>query len=157
MLIFPSVKDRFTSSKTSDEVCGLLQRVTESRYISFLTDCEFIGRMDVSSFSIQPYIQGRNSFLPMIKGKVFPKDGGSEVVIQMKLCLSVAVFMAVWFGGTGFFFLCGIVAVIADGIRNAWQLPAMAAGMFVAGQVLMRASFFYSAKKAQKKLRELLL
>ena len=155
MLLFPSLRDRITSPHSPDEVCGLLQGMTESRYISFSTNCEFIGKADTSGFSIRPYIQGRNSFLPVIKGRVLPAGGGSEIVVRMGLYLSVKLLMSVWFGGGGFFFLCGLAAGIVDGFENAWQLTAISAGMFATGQILMRASFLHSARKAQKRLREL--
>lgn len=157
MLFFPSLQDRITSSLSPDEVCVLLQGATESRYISFSTDCGLTGKADASGFSIRPYIQGRNSFLPVIKGWVLPADGGSEIVVQMGLYLSVKLFMSVWFGGMGFFFLCGLAAGIADGFESTWQLTAISAGLFAAGQILMRASFLHSARKVQKRLRELLV
>ena len=157
MLFFPCLRDRILSPLSPDQVCGILQRVTESRYLSFSTDCEFTGKTVPAGFSIRPYPQGRNSFLPVIEGRILPKDGGSEVMLRMKLRSSVKVFMAVWFGGMGFFFLCGLAAGLADSFEDAWQLMATAAGLFAAGQILMRVSFLHSARKAQQRLRELLV
>lgn len=157
-MFFPSVNDRFISSKSPDEVCRLLQCVTESHHTAFTTGCEFIGKVDTVQFSIQPYqFLRRNSFLPVIKGDILPQGKGSEIVLQMRICLPAAVFMAFWFGVMIFVFLCGVAAGITGGFENMWQLTAVSGGMIAIGQILMRASFFYPTRKAQKRLRELLV
>ena|SRR5690242_3713872 len=56
----------------------------------------FVGSVQQLSFSIQRYIVGRNSFLPMIRGRLTPIATGTRVTVRMFIHPASAVFMAFW-------------------------------------------------------------
>lgn len=63
----------------------------------------FLGTVDKSSFSAVRIINYRNSFLPVINGKVTPTAQGSQVSIQMNLHFIVLMFLSFWLAGVVFF------------------------------------------------------
>ncbi len=157
MILFPSINDRIFSPSSPKEVCCILQGITEPRYTSFLKECDFIGKVDESGFLVCPYrFPSRNSFLPVIEGQIIPKGSGSEIVVKMRLHRIVSIFMAVWFGGVFFAFLFGILLVLLDGIKTAYPILLGSGGMIAAGQILVRLSFFLPARKAWRRISELL-
>jgi hypothetical protein len=60
----------------------------------------FVGRIDGGAFKCQRVITGRNSFLPIIVGRVTPGDGGAVIQGHMRLAISVAVAMTAFMGAT---------------------------------------------------------
>src|SRR5580692_4187355 len=58
----------------------------------------FLGSVENLSFKIRRNIQYRNSFLPIIWGKIVPSPSGSRVNVFMYMHPFSLVFMLVWFG-----------------------------------------------------------
>ena len=65
------------------------------------SDQPFLGTVGPDSFRIRREIRGRNSFLPLVWGKVFPDRLGSRVTITMFLQPMTALFMLFWFSMIG--------------------------------------------------------
>ena len=66
-------------------------------------DPVFVGSVRELSFSIRRYIRYRNSFLPMIRGRLTPIETGTRVSVTMFIHPAVAVFMAFWLTFVGEF------------------------------------------------------
>jgi hypothetical protein len=60
----------------------------------------FAGRIDGGAFKFQRVITGRNSFLPIIVGRVTPGEGGAVIRGHMRLAIPVAVVMTGFMGAT---------------------------------------------------------
>ena len=60
----------------------------------------FAGHIEGASFKIQRVISGRNSFLPVIVGRVAAEEGGAAIRGHMRLAIPVAIVMSVWMGVT---------------------------------------------------------
>jgi len=60
----------------------------------------FVGRIDGGSFKFHRVITGRNSFLPIIIGRVTPGEGGAVIRGHMRLAVAVAVAMTAFTGAT---------------------------------------------------------
>jgi len=56
----------------------------------------FIGRVSENRFKFHRFITGRDSFLPIISGRITPVEGGAELRGAMRLHLSVAIFVIAW-------------------------------------------------------------
>jgi hypothetical protein len=103
----------------------------------------FTGSILDESFKIQRDIRYRNSFLPMIRGRVTPDGFGSRVEVIMFIHPLVALFMIFWLG---------MVAFGAFSIRSASSL--IPAGMFVFGMALTFGAFIPEAIKAKRLISE---
>src|SRR5262245_27107479 len=56
----------------------------------------FVGRVDGGTFKFHRVFFGRNSFIPIISGRIVQGEGGAVVQGTMRLHLAVAAFMVVW-------------------------------------------------------------
>ena len=111
----------------------------------------FVGAAKGDRFRVRRDIRYRNSFLPIVLGRVTAVPAGVRVEVTMFLHPIVAVFMLVWFSGVGF-------AAWAL-LRTPRHAPigffgAVAILMF--GLVLVGTGFFSEARKARRLLERAL-
>ena len=168
-MFFPGMKFMIESHRTPEELLSRLRSVT-ALYESFLVpldeekkiDPDFKGEIGETDFKIRPRIgtfvlfgmnaELKNSFLPMIVGRIHRANGQTTIEIKMRLMWHIILFMIIWFAGTGFAFLAGLLVAITDGEIGA---AAVSAVMILAGQLLMRVGFYPAAKMARRKLEPL--
>lgn len=96
----------------------------------------FIGSVQDESFKIRRDIRYRNSFLPIIWGRVTQNGVGARVYVTMFIHPLVAFFMIFWLGMAGF---------AAVSIRSA-----SSSGMFIFGLALVLGGFIPEAIKAKR-------
>lgn len=163
------MKFTFESHRTPEVLLSRLRSVT-AIYESFLvpldedkkTDPDFMGEVGENDFKILPRIgtfvlfgmnaQIKNSFLPMIIGRIHQTNGQTIIEVKMRLMWHVFLFMVIWFAGTGAAFLTNLLATVTgNGIEGA----VVTAGMILAGQLLMRVGFYPAAGIARQKLETL--
>ncbi len=107
---------------------------------------EFVGTVKERSFKIGRHIEYRNSFLPILRGRIEARpEGGSRVRILMTLNIFIALFMGVWLTFAAF-------GVIGSRTRGVVQTAA-ASLMFAAGLGMCVGGFFYEARKSEAALR----
>jgi len=97
----------------------------------------FVGTVQDDSFKIRRDIRYRNSFLPLIRGRIVPTGTGTRVSVTMFLHPLVAVFMTCWLG-------------IAGNIASASPVPLVPWGMCIFGVALTIGGFFPEALKAKR-------
>jgi hypothetical protein len=99
----------------------------------------FIGCVQEESFKIRRDIRYRNSFLPMIWGRVTPNGVGARVYVTMFIHPLVALFMIFWLGMVGY---------------GALSIPSASSlipgGMFIFGVALTVGAFIPEAIKAKR-------
>lgn len=108
----------------------------------------FVGSHDDESFKVVRVIRYRNSFLPVIRGRLVRGDSGTDVRLVMLLHPLVAAFMLLWCGGLMF----GAARGLADS-----GLPWLAAWPLLIclfGIVVTAIGFFPEAMKAERLIRE---
>lgn len=105
----------------------------------------FIGTVRDESFRIRRDIRRRNSFLPLIWGRILATPLGTRVNVIMFIHPMVAIFIAFWFGMVGKF-------ILAD---NSPLLVPL--GMLLFGVVLTAWGFFPEAIKARRVITEAVL
>lgn len=172
-MFFPGMKFMIESPRMPEELLLRLRSVT-ALYENFLefflfpldedkkTDPDFMGTVGENDFKIIPRIgtfvcfgmnfQLKNSFLPMIVGRLHHANGQTTVEIKMRLMWPVFLFLIIWFAGTGFAFLVGLLAAMTGG---GIEFVAVSAVMILAGQLLIRVGFYPAAKMARRKLETL--
>lgn len=165
MSFFPHMKFQIVSRKPPGEVRALLQSVTDSerKWFSY-PDKEFVGKIGEADFKIMPVpgdivvlgikMHVKNSFLPVIVGRIQAEGIGTVVDVRMRLLWFVFGFMVVWFSVPVFSFLILLLALIA-GDPDGWMIVPMAA-FILFGQILVKCGFYYPARKARRRLEELL-
>jgi hypothetical protein len=100
----------------------------------------FQGRLKHHRFRLMRNIDHRNSFLPLIRGRIDQEPGGSRVSVILYLDPFVAIFMLGWLILVG---------------RSAWPPTGerfMPAGMFLFGLGIILAGFIPEARKARRLL-----
>ena len=160
--IFPRLEYRIDSTKSPEDINTILNSVTAPKkmvfsYLSYPDNIEFIGEVNPSGFKIvsRPKPHVKNSFVPVIVGTIRTGRGLTVIDIKMRLYLFVQIFLTIWFGGAGLGVLAGLLAVFTEGMNGVPMLFATVV-LFAFGQALARIGFYFPAKRAIKRLEELL-
>lgn len=163
--ILPYLEHNIDSEKPPEAIYAILQSVTTApKYLlGSLPHSEFFGEVHPTDFKIVSNInyhnssnlKYKNSFLPIMKGKIKARGSGSVIELKLSLHLLVRVFLTVWFGMMGLFFLIGLLYMITSGGKE-FQFAVATAVFILAGQIMVRSGFYIPAKKALKRLEELL-
>lgn len=124
---------------------GILGAGTPSR-----SGALFAGTRDDDSFRIVRLIRYRNSFLPVIRGRLVRGATGTDVRLVMMLHPAVAVFMGLWCAGLVF----GVARTLAQSFAPALALGPLLMCLF--GVLLTGAGFFPEAVKARRLIRDAL-
>ena len=115
----------------------------------------FIGTAEGDRFRVRRDIRYRNSFLPIVLGRVSTVPTGVRVGITMFLHPVIAVFMLVWFSGIGY--AVGLTAWrLLNTPRDAHVVFLVPAGMLIFGIVLVGTGFFSEAQQARRLLEHAL-
>lgn len=148
--ILPYLEHTIRTTKSPQEIHDILQSVT-----SFSKGGEFIGEIDQYEFKIKSKIFYRNDFLPVIKGTIKQGEGAYEVALKMQPNLSTYIFLIILFGVLGFSALTGVLQLVTSDTTDI-EMVLVPSGMIVFGQIISRCGFYFPAKKAIKRLEELL-
>jgi hypothetical protein len=106
----------------------------------------FTGFVQDNSFRIQNVIYYRNSFLPLVRGRIVPTSTGSRVYVAMFMHPLASVFMLCWLGMMGY-----------GALTDKFSSPMILWEMFTFVLVTSVASFLYEAAKAKRLLSTILL
>ena len=112
------------------------------------TGAVFAGTRDDASFKVMRLIRYRNSFLPVVRGRLVQGGMGTDIRLVMMLHPFVATFMLLWCGGL----TLGVARGLAEG-----DLPWLAVGPLLIclfGIVVTAIGFFPEAAKAKRLIRE---
>jgi len=112
----------------------------------------FLGKVGPSTFRLRRDIRYRNSFLPLVWGRIVPSLRGSRINVTMFLHPLVAVFMIFWFSGLGY----GVVKLWVhrkEAVPFAVLVPA---AMILFGVALVLVCFIPEAIKAKRLLESIL-
>lgn len=124
---------------------------------SNLIDSSFKYRGTIASdrFTIQRIIKYQNSFLPIIKGEIYPHNQGSLIKMSIQPNIGVQIFMALWFLGVltatvaaGFAFFTGEHEETTQYIGLAFPLI-----MLAFGSVFYFLGFKLEANKSKSDLK----
>ncbi len=120
------------------------------------------GKVSRDEFKITRIIHYKNSFLPIVKGRIQQEVGGSCVHITMHPRIDVLVFMAFWLGALGYMGLSLVADIIISALWPDLIEPVFPSallgigGMFTFGYVLLMGAFKFESIKSKSFFRELL-
>ena len=106
----------------------------------------FVGSVANDSFRLRKDIRGRNSFVPLVRGRITSTDHGARVSGVMFLHPLVAAFAAFWLGVVGY-------GAFTD--RSA--PPIVWWGMFIFGLSMTIGGFFFEASSTKRLLTAAML
>jgi hypothetical protein len=112
----------------------------------------YIGCVLDGEFEIHRNITYRNSFLPIIHGKINRKESGSEIKISMKLDPFVKGFMFLWLGFT-FLFCIAVIMVMFKASFSAFLIIPFIMAIF--GLALSHGAFNYERKQSVDDLKNI--
>lgn len=154
--ILPYLEHTIHTRKSPQEILDILESVTSPKgeWPSSKRG-EFIGEIDQYEFKIKRKIFYHNDFLPVIKGTIKQGVGAYEVALKMQPDLFTYIFLIIWYGLLGVFFLIGVFHLITSESGDAAMVLGPI-GFIAFGQILSRCGFYFPAKRDVERLEELL-
>lgn len=134
--IIPYKRFVISTSLTVEEVVhmiseAILPRRTLTTWHSSTTKT-FEGRVDNQGFEIQKIIHNRNSFLPVLYGRIIPTNKGSKIEVRLTLNILVGIFSVIWLlAMSGVFLLLAIIKANNSNLSEYLWAPLAAIGLFL--------------------------
>ncbi len=159
MAFFPYERLTFETGLTVSEVVAALSEYVEPKRFwrnPFSSDHKsYQGTVSADGFRMLRISQHyqRNSFLPVVKGRLHPMARGTHIAVTMSLHPFVAAFSVLWLSLIGIGSLAGVTAWL-DAPRDVLRLAPVA--MFIFGYLLCTLSFKWETRKERQFLAELL-
>jgi hypothetical protein len=120
----------------------------------------YTGHITSSTFTMSRNINYRNSFLPVITGRITALGGQTQVNIKMRPVLIVSIFISFWLGIVGL--ICAAILLTGliqfkDILQNGFPFGIIIPfGMFAFGCLLTHFAFKTESKKSKEFLAKLL-
>ncbi len=152
MKLIPYNRFQIDTFLSAPEVLKRIQENTSERaFFKPSSSSAFCGKVDETGFDLVGNIRYRNSFLPVMKGKVEANKDRTRVSVSMRLNLFVMCFMLFWLavtGGAGIYILLSV---------DTFSLPLLIPlGMFLFGIALTCGGFWFEALRQERKLRQII-
>lgn len=138
------IETSLTKEETISNLMKNIEPETTFRFQNKSDTKDFEGRLNGNEFEIKRIISYRNSFLPIIRGKIETFGTGTQITINMRLHVAVMIFMAVWFGFVGLFF---IASLSSAGISETLLYPL---GMLIFGYALTMGGYLFESYRTKE-------
>jgi len=145
--IFPHEKISYQTYFSDKEVMEKLEK-------SITMDTIYTGECSDNKFKLTRNINYRNSFLPIIKGKIDSNQNSTIIDVNMQLHILVRIFMSIWVTGT----LISCIVIIYTSISEEITLDThtfIPFFLFFFGIVFPYIGFKYESKKSIEHLKEI--
>jgi hypothetical protein len=137
-----------------DTIINLTKNIEPEKTFRFLNKSDtkaFEGHLRGNEFEIKRIINYRNSFLPIIKGRVETSGQGTRITIDMRLHAVVIVFMLIWFGFVGLFFIASII-----NSEDGNETILFPLGMLVFGYALTMGGYLFESFRTKEVLTDII-
>lgn len=144
---------RFTieTKKTKEEIINVLTKNTsDPKIFAWKYDKFFIGQISEDTFKIWRNINYRNSFAPLIIGKIELSNDICKIHVKTRMTIFVIVFVSIWLSGVTL--ACLITPFVGLSMPSA-LIPYM---MLIIGGLIMFLPKRMEEKIAKEKLEKLL-
>ena len=140
------IQTRLSTAEAEETLAGLVGSRGDG-----LPTKPFVGRVEGGAFTFRRLFIGRNSFIPIISGRIVQGEGGAVVQGTMRLHVAVAVVMTVWMGMA----LTIGVGALMKRIQNPDTVAVLSAVFFpLFGVFVMSIGYFPERRKALRLLSE---
>ena len=141
-MFFIKIQDKIESSLTKKEI---VQRLYEITNTTVKDNDLFVGQISDNGFKIhkRPKENVRNSFAPVLHGKIEDNNNGWNINITARLNVFVSIFFLIWSIGA-------IIVPLIIGIVE--PIPLLAAVVFATFLALMIYFAFYKPAKETRAL-----
>ncbi len=151
-----TIQTRLTPDAAEDRLAKLI-RPRESRFHRLMNPTirdvtrPFVGLIEDGRFQFHLVLPYRNSFVPIVTGRVLRSEGGAVLQGTMRLAIPAAVFMAVWMTAA----VVAAADMIPRGLRTS-NLSDVAFGLLfpLFGVVLISVGFIPDARRTRRILEE---
>ncbi len=150
------------TSRTPEMVQAILETAVDARTSSWMpspSDKPFLGTVNADGFEIYRRLNYRNSWRPIIKGRIASRPTGTVVEMTIGAHGVIRGFMFLWLGGLGLMFVFLLSSWLFSGGQYSGDPLSgliIIVGMFVFGLALSLGAYNHEASKAKSLLRELL-
>jgi hypothetical protein len=160
MLPLPTENLVYSSILNAQQIQERLSTYVEPRLEGFIDwkkkrEKQYEGIVDRDTFEITRIINYRNSFLPLISGKVKTTESQTVILVTMTLHSFVKIFLAIWWSMAILFIIIYITKSIQEKLFDPMTLLPVAMLIFIYS--LTTRAFKMESKKAKDDLEEMLL
>ena len=132
------------------EAEGTLSRLVDEPG-GILASRPFAGRIENGTFKFHRIITGRNSFLPIVTGRIVQGESGAVVRGATRLHYAVAAFMTIWMGMA----ITAVVDTLPKYIAESDTWRAVGVSLFpVFGIVLIAIGYYPERRRALRILED---
>jgi hypothetical protein len=142
-----------THLSKADTVNSLMENIESEKTFSPWSQSgarAFGGQLRGNEFELRRIINYRNSFLPVITGRIETFGSGTRLTVDMRLQMAVLIFMIVWCGLCVLFFVAG--SINPD---NTNENPLLAIGMLLFGYILTMGGYLFESSRAKNILLDI--
>lgn len=158
MRILPREEYKIQTPFSKDKAESVMRlKTTKEKYRFGRTNPDklFHGEVNDDNFSISRIIQGRNSFLPVVRGKILECGKGAKLIMEFTVDPAVSAIYICCLCFCGIFFLLSLYAIISGHNFISGVIISLLMALYV--YCLARFSFNREASKVKKMLCDLLL
>jgi len=156
MLLLPFDNYTIETNKTREEVVRELTYYTNGgvKFSFFKAGPGFFnGQINYNTFKIGKNIYGRNSFLPVINGKIEENNMGCKVFIKVRMAWFTIAFMIIWLGNAFLGIALEIYNWLSDGYLN---ISSISFKFFIFGYIVMMLAYKIPAKQSKDELYQII-
>jgi hypothetical protein len=139
------IETPLTKEETISNLTKSIEPEKTFRFFNKSDTKDFEGQLRGNEFEIKRIISYRNSFLPIIKGRLQTIGTGTRVTVNMRLHVAVMVFMAVWFGFVGLFFVASLL-----GSEDNSDTILFPLGMLFFGYALTMGGYLFESYRTKE-------
>lgn len=138
------IETPLTKEDTISILASNVEREKTFRFLNRSVTKAFEGQLTGNEFEIKRIITYRNSFLPIVKGRIETLETGTRLTVKMRLHLAVMIFMTVWFGFVGLFL---IVSLSSEDGSSTFLFPL---GMLIFAYALTMGGYLFESYRTKK-------
>lgn len=141
-----------TSLSKEEVAINLANNIEPEKIIRFWIKPDrkaFEGRLINDEFKITRIISYRNSFLPVIKGRLQTIGNSTHITMKLRPHLSVILFVTVWFS------IIGLALVITLASADSYGVLIIPFGLLLLGYALMMGCYLFESSRAKQILTEI--
>lgn len=137
-----------------DTIINLTKNIEPKKTFRFFNKSDtkdFEGYLSGNEFEIKRIINYQNSFLPIIQGQIETLGHGTRITLKLRLPVAVIVFLSIWFGFVGLFF----IATLTNS-EDSNETVLFPLGMLAFAYALTMGGYLFESYRSKEILTDIL-